>query len=312
MKIMLIAAALMAAGPSARADGYKAMARDLASEAKAAGIGRVAVMPFQAFGGASERDGWNISEKLVTQLAKTGKVRTLERSMLARLFEEHSLGRAGAFDPATLRKLGKILSAEAVVAGSFTASGKDVMVNARLIDVETGVIIAASERRAERDWFDLPMTVEVPEFTVEAPEIRSEGELDAAENGVSLGAGGGFALAAEDRDLKDALIERPLEDRPLVPRDCDNAATSVDRLEARILDLKARYWAGKLKAGLSGRTLKVNPGSTISDPELKQEFYDKVKYWYARPSVPALNAAEVKLFIGVDRKAYELAQYCGI
>lgn len=301
MKTIMIAAALMTAGSAARADGYKAMARDLAAAAKEAGVTRVAVMPFEAFDGGSARDGWNISEKLVTQLVKTGKVQALERSRLQTLFEEHSLGRAGALDPKTLREMGKVVSAEAMIVGSFTTDDRELVVNARLIDVETGVIIAASERRADRDWFDLPIRVAAPALTVEAPTLISESELPAADT------------SFPEIDLRDALSDESSgADEVLTPRDCDNAATTVDRLEARILDLKARYWARKLKDGLSGRTLKANPGSTISDPELKQEFYDKLKAWYSRSEVPALDEAETKRFLAVDRKAYELAQYCGL
>ena len=281
MNATIILAAALTAFP-AHADGFKAMARDLASEAKKAGVSRVAVMPFEAADGSSSRDGWNISEKLVTQLVRTGKVQTLERSMLKALMDEHRLGRSGALDPATLRKLGRVLSAEGIVTGSFVTVGREVVVNARLVNVETGVIIAASERRADRDWFDLPaLFVPAPEFTVEAPTILGEGEYA----------------------LRDSVAE---------DGNCDNAATTVDRLEGQILDLKARYWAGKLKGGLNLATLKENPGSRISDPELKQEFYDKLKGWYARARVPDLTPAETKRFVAVDGKAYTLAQKCGI
>lgn len=268
---------------TAHADGFKAMAKDLASEAKRAGVVRVAVMPFESADGASARDGWNISEKLVTQLVLTGKVQTLERSMLKALMEEHQLGRTGAFDPATLRKLGKVLAAEAIVAGSFVTLGREVVINARLINTETGVILAASERRAEREWFDLPIVVSAPEFIVEAPEIVTEGEYA----------------------LRDSIRDEDLEN-------CNNAATTVDRLEAGIIDLKARYWARKLKKGLNMATLKVNPGSTISDPELKHEFYAKMKSWYAQDRIPALTPVETRRFVAVDGQAYTLAQKCGI
>lgn len=281
MNATIILAAVLAAAP-ASADGFKAMARDLASEAKKAGVSRVAVMPFEGADGSSARDGWNISEKLVTQLVRTGKVQTLERSMLKALMEEHQLGRTGALDPATLRKLGRVLSAEGIVTGSFVTVGREVVVNARLINVETGVILAASERRAEREWFDLPaLFVPAPEFTVSAPIILGEEELA----------------------LRDSVAGE---------ENCSNAATTVDRLEGQILDLKARYWAGRLKAGLDLAALKDNPGSRISDPELKQEFYDKLKAWYSRPRVPELTPAETKRFVAVDGKAYTLAQKCGI
>jgi TolB-like protein len=281
MKILMTVLMLAAAAQAAQAGGYRVMARELAAEARRAGVTRVAVMPFEPADGGSPRDGWNISEKLVTQLVRTGKVQALERSMLRALMSEQRLGQTGALDPATLKRIGRVLSADGIVTGSFTTIGREVVVNARLINTETGVIVAASERKAERDWFDLPnLFVPAPEFTVPAPEIVEEGE-------------GAFAM-------RDALTDEG----------CDEAAARVDRLENDILDLKARYWALRLKKGLQLSSLKTNPGSTISDPELKQQFYDRMNAWYGQAVVPALSAAETKRFVAVDSQAYSLHKRC--
>jgi TolB-like protein len=284
---VILTAALGAAAP-ARADGYRAMARELAAEARRNGVTRVAVLPFEPADGGSPRDGWNISEKLVTQLVRTGKVQALERSMLRALMSEHRLGLSGALDPATLKRLGRVLSADGIVTGSFTTIGREVVVNARLINAETGVIVAASERRAGRDWFDLPgLYVPAPEFTVEAPRIVPDGE---------------FAQAAPDAEpgLRDALADEG----------CDGAAEKVDRLENEILDVKARYWALRLKKGLDMASLKHNPGSTISDAELKQQFFDRMNAWYAQKRVPPLSAAETRRFVSADGQAFDLHQRC--
>ncbi|MBI4060699.1 MAG: hypothetical protein HY403_04645 [Elusimicrobia bacterium] len=285
MKMILVLAgtlAAAAAAPRAQADGFKALAKDLSFGAKKVGLNRVAVMPFEPADGGNARDGWNIAEKLVTQLVRVGSVQTLERSMLRALMDEHKLGRTGALDPATLRKLGRVLSAEGIVVGSFVTIGREVVINARLINTETGVIVAASEHHAQRDWFDLPnLFVPAPEFTVEAPSILTEGEIA----------------------LRDSVSD---------DLDCGDAAATVDRLEGEILDLKARYWAAKLKKGLDPATLKVNPGSTISDPGLKRAFYDKMKAWYAQDRVPELSPLETKRFVSLDGRAYSLARKCGI
>lgn len=284
MKTWMTAMLAMTAASAAHADGYRAVARELASEAKRAGVSRVAVLPFEPADGGSVRDGWNISEKIVTQLVRTGKVQTLERSMLRALLSEQRLGQTGALDPATLRRIGRVLSAEGIVTGSFTTIGREVVVNARLINAETGVIVAASERKADRDWFDLPnLFVPAPEFTVPAPEI-----VDAS--------------SQEEYAMRDALSDGG----------CDDAASRVDRLENDILDLKARYWALRLKKGLNLASLKVNPGSTITDDELKRQFYDRMNAWYAQPRVPPLNASETKRFVALDGQAYALHRKCNL
>ncbi len=287
MKTLMLTMLAMTAATAAHADGYRSMAREIASQARRAGVVRVAVLPFEPADGGSPRDGWNISEKLVTQLVRTGKVQAIERSMLRHLLSEHRLGLSGAIDPATLKKLGRVLSADAIVMGSFTTLGNEVEVNARLVNTETGVILAASERRADRDWFDLPsLFIPAPRFTVPPPTIVSEEELMPAS----------MSMAS----LRDAVADE----------DCEDAAGRVDRLENEILDIKARYWAMQLRKGVDFASLKKNPGSTISDPELKQQFYDRMNAWYKMKDVPALSPVEVKRMVAKDGDAYTLHSRC--
>ncbi|MBI3553333.1 MAG: hypothetical protein HY077_12635 [Elusimicrobia bacterium] len=285
-------AGLLLASPVLAASGLKAIARDLAAAARGARISRVAVLPFASAEGGDSREGWNIAERLTTPLVRTGKVQAVERQLLDRIMGEHSLGRTGLLDQALVRRIGKVSAAEGIVTGSYVTVGRQVVVNARLIDVETGIIIAACEREAERDWLDAPglfswssgrdgaIEIPAPELFVEAPPVPAEPFLE----------------------LRDAPASDP----------CANAPIRIDRMESSILDLKARYWALKLRQGLALSQIKVNPGSTISDPELKQEFYDRLARWYRGGAVPALSPTEVQRFVAVDQKAYSLYQQCGI
>ncbi|OGR89787.1 MAG: hypothetical protein A3J74_09725 [Elusimicrobia bacterium RIFCSPHIGHO2_02_FULL_57_9] len=267
--------------------GFKAMAKELPRAALAARVQRVAVLPFVPAQNNSVEDGWRISEKLVTQLVRLGKIEALERSLLSKLLDEHQLGKTGVLDPTMLRKLGRVAAADGIITGSFAVIGPNIVVNARLINLETGVIIAACEREVEREWTrgllahsNQPLFVPAPEFTVEVPQIAQE----------------------ESLELKDS----PGEDS------CAAAPLRIDRMENQILELKARYWARRLKKGLSSSSLKYNPGSTISDPELKQQFYERMKAWYAQDSVPELTPSELKRFVAVDQKALSLYRKCGI
>ncbi|MFH1620286.1 MAG: FlgO family outer membrane protein [bacterium] len=284
-------ALLLTSSPLCAANGFKAMAKELSRAAGSAGIERVAVLPFVAADGSSAKDGWNISEKLITQVVRVGQVQAVERSLLRNVMEEHHLAQTGMIDPNMLKKIGKVFSVEGIVTGSFVTLDEKVVVNARLINVETGVIIAAVERQADREWFDATgsdrsdsrlasLWVPVPEFTVEAlslpPEVSSE--------------------------LRDAPTDNS----------CEGASERVDRMESRILDIKARYWADQLKKGASLAGLKANPGSTISDPSLKKAFYDRMKYWYGLENVPALTPSELQRFFSIDGKAYSLYRECAV
>lgn len=286
-----LAAVVILSPALGRAAGFRSMARELGSAARRGGVSRIAVLPFVPADSSPSKDGWNISEKLTTQVVRSGKVQAVERSLLRQIVSEHELGRTGLLDNRLLKKLGKVFSVDGVVTGTFVTLGRDVVVNARLIEVETGLIVAATERKLQREWFDLPglgadarssdyLFVPAPEFTVEPPPVPTQDFID----------------------LRDAPSEQG----------CAQAARRVDWIENQILDLKARYWAIQLRKGGSLSGLKVNPGSTISDPELKQQFYDRMKSWYAQERVPELSEAEVKRFVDLDGKAYALFRDCGL
>jgi hypothetical protein len=68
----------------------------------------------------------------------------------------------------------------------------------------------------------------------------------------------------------------------------------------------------QLHKGVDSASLKANPGSTITNPDLKRQFYDRMKYWYAQETIPELTPPEVKRFINMDRRAFALHQECGI
>ena len=267
----MIALLTLCAAP-VHADGYKSMARELASAARRSRIERVAVLPFEPADDSVRAAGWGVSEHFVTQLVRSGKVQAVERTMLRKLFEEHRLSETGALEASTVKKLGRVLAADGIVTGSFVTLGSEVRVSARLIDVESGVIVAACEKTVDREWFDgdKAIFVPAPEFIAEVPRMEAEADP------------------------------------------CSGASETVDGLERQVLDLKARYWALKLRQGLDPRSLKANPGSTISDPELRRAFYERLKTWHQEPAIPELSPVEVRRLVSIDGRAYSLSQQCGI
>ena len=281
--------------------GFKGLAKELSRDARQAGIHRVAVLPFEPVAGGASREGWRISEDLTTQLVRIGRVQAVERSLLRKLVDEHSLARTGLIAAATVKELGAVLAADGIVSGSFVTLGRHVKVNARLIAVETGVIVAACEAEVDRELFDLPGVSEdsargmLSYIYVPAPMLDVE---PPAEFPVGLP-----RLFPEDgAELRDAPSDGS----------CADAAERVDRMEEMILDLKARYWALRLRKGLAAASLKENPGSTITDPELKKRFYGSMKSWYERGAIPELTPEEVRRFVAIDQRAFTLHRSCGI
>ncbi|MBI4348419.1 MAG: hypothetical protein HY553_16370 [Elusimicrobia bacterium] len=294
------AAVLVLAAGNVAAEPFRTMAKELSRAAERAGIARVAVVPFTSAEAAGEREGWTIAEKLTTQLVRVGRVRTIERSLLGKVMEELKLGRTGLLRSSGLKRAGEVLAVDAIVTGTFVPLGNQATVAARLIEVETGAIIAAVERRADREWHDpLGLSGKLAAMPLDPYAFGGpDGEPPLLPPAVPLSP----AELFPPEDARDSLSG----DR------CRDAAERVDRMEASILDLKARYWASELKAGLKVASLKFNPGSTITDPLLKRRFYEQMKDWYARPSIPPMNPHEVKRFTEIDSMAFSLYRECGL
>jgi TolB-like protein len=84
--------------------------------------------------------GKGIADLLITDLAANANVRVVDRDRVQALLAEQKLVREGAIDPETAVRLGKILGANHMITGGFMSTGKQMVLTARTIDVETSVI----------------------------------------------------------------------------------------------------------------------------------------------------------------------------
>jgi tetratricopeptide (TPR) repeat protein len=79
----------------------------------------------------------------------------VERERIRWLLEEHDLQRdPSRIDQATAVQAGRLLGAQTVVFGSFIVNGRDLIVSARLVEVETGRIVFSEQNRGRADRFD--------------------------------------------------------------------------------------------------------------------------------------------------------------
>ncbi|MBI4248862.1 MAG: hypothetical protein HY611_05110 [Elusimicrobia bacterium] len=266
-------------GEAAWAGGYETLAKKLSRDASKAGVERLAVLPLVAMDGSDTQEGRYIAEQLTTQMALYGKVKVVERSLMRAVASEQTLAQTGVIDSRSLGQLGRMLQAKAVVTGSYVGLGDYLEIQARIIDIETGVVLSARRLRVEREWF--------PSRTESAPVAN--GRMAASP----------VSFQAEDR-------------RYGVEADkCAPARKKVDELEKGVLDLKARYWVSEFKKnGISADNLKM-PGSIITDPKLRLRFYQLLKNAYAKSS-PPLDEAEMKWLNAVERKAFVLYYACDL
>ena len=110
----------------------------------------VAVPDFTDLDGRVSELGMFISEELLTRLHDTQKVKVVERRLLNKVIEEHQLGLTGLIDPKTVKRLGKILGADSLCTGTITDLRSTLMINARMIDVETGQVFAVASAEVDK------------------------------------------------------------------------------------------------------------------------------------------------------------------
>lgn len=79
--------------------------------------GTVAVFPFEAHGFAEAAYGTWAADKISAALSERGKLRLVEREKLTRLMKEKELSMSGIVEQREARRIGSLLSVDAVVMG---------------------------------------------------------------------------------------------------------------------------------------------------------------------------------------------------
>lgn len=156
---------------------------------------RIAVLPFETGSDAKQtaqllgvRDdlGLSLSNLLVNEIAGAGKVEIVERSALDKILAEQNLSNSDRWDNKTAARIGKIAGVDAVLIGStaqFSGSSKEtqgsklwalagktplsnsqarrmqtkvtIVLTGRLIDVNTGVLLASGQGSGESENTEL-------------------------------------------------------------------------------------------------------------------------------------------------------------
>ncbi|HXI24349.1 MAG TPA: FlgO family outer membrane protein [Pyrinomonadaceae bacterium] len=111
----------------------------------------IAVVEFVDLKGNVTYFGRFVAAKLITGLYQTKKFKVIERQLLNKIVTEQKLSLTGMIDPLTAQKLGRLLSVEAIAAGTVTDLGKILDVNARLINTETGEIFGVASVQIAKD-----------------------------------------------------------------------------------------------------------------------------------------------------------------
>ncbi|MBD3393257.1 MAG: hypothetical protein GF418_14135 [Chitinivibrionales bacterium] len=141
--------AVLFAGACAAAEGavesaLSELAGRLLSQAGLSGKHTLAVMPFESRGSHGPEVGRGIAEYLVAMMQGNPSVDLVDRIEFSKVMEELALSQSGAIDESKALEAGKALAAEFLLLGSISDALGKGMVNARLIQAETGRIVSAS------------------------------------------------------------------------------------------------------------------------------------------------------------------------
>ena len=132
----------------------------------AQGVGRtpreapktVAVLYFDNNTGSADYDamGRGVAAMLITDLSGVPEIRLVEREKLQAVLSEQKMQQSGFFDPETAVKAGKLLGAEYLLTGNFTARSPEIRIDTRVVRVETGEIVRTAKVQGKEDkFFDL-------------------------------------------------------------------------------------------------------------------------------------------------------------
>lgn len=138
--------------PDYAAEPVEDLANHLANAVKDQNNKRVAVLGFSYADNKQDDFSILVQERLTTFLVSANKVEVIERSLLKKLLEEKNLELTGLIDSQSSSEIGKILGVGAIISGTLNSLSKTkVELNARIIDTQTGKILAAKTLILDRE-----------------------------------------------------------------------------------------------------------------------------------------------------------------
>ena len=225
----------------------------------------VAVLPLDAAAGSESYAGLGraLAGMLVSDLSRAQGLRLVERQRLDALLAEITLSESGYLDPDTAQQLGQGVGAELVVLGSWSVVDTAFLMDARVVEVQSGDILSAVDAQGTvADFVSVEKEVVEELLGVLAVELSGAArrQVYAAAPTEDFEAfrvyGEGLDHAFEGRlDEARAAFEAALERDPAFEEaraEVAALASLLEREEARIqaerADATTRKWLGVLEA----------------------------------------------------------------
>lgn len=118
--------------------------------------------------------GRGLADMLETDLAATGALALVERRDLDKVLSEQELGLSGAIDESKPPRIGKLAGASRIAYGSFLVKSGSLRMDAKIVDSETGAIVAAGNAQGDESRA-LDLEAELARKLIGALGIRASG-----------------------------------------------------------------------------------------------------------------------------------------
>ena len=140
---------------SAYADGYDRVAAKLVPAVRQLEHRRIAVLSFPYIDKRVCSGPQEVQERLAAKFVSYKDLQVVERAAMGEMVEEISRGYQGLLDQRSSYQLGRILDVDAVLTGTLVElPDSRIQINARLIRIPDGLIMAAAEGLVDRTWKD--------------------------------------------------------------------------------------------------------------------------------------------------------------
>ena len=118
----------------------------------------VAVLYFDNNTGSANYDamGRGVAAMLITDLSGVPEIKLVERERLQAVLAEQKMQQSKFFDSTTAVRTGRLIGAEYLLTGAFTAIDPDIRIDTRVVRVETGEVVRTAKVQGKQDkFFDL-------------------------------------------------------------------------------------------------------------------------------------------------------------
>ncbi|NTX66238.1 hypothetical protein HUA74_36835 [Myxococcus sp. CA051A] len=217
--------------------------------------GPAAVMPFRNLNTDTSLD-WlarGMTETLISDLRASGRIQLVEREQLDAALAELDLQERKQSTESTAVRVGRLVGARTVVLGSIQRAEQQVRINARFIDVETGVVLDTAKVTGPVDRI-FSLQDQVAARLIGSP-VKPRAKRPSGREAVLALETYGRALQAPTEDERAWLLRATLAGSPSF----EYAREELSRLEKRLAEHALRATPGREAADAELRAMMLDP-----------------------------------------------------